>query len=115
MTINQQQINFAAERLLASPGLVKKGMYLPKIYIVAGRCYWYLNAARRVAFGTNHRIYVLTIEDAWKISGRKVKPYNYYIGRDFDQTGETYDGKLYDQIGSVLADHVPNEIITIKI
>lgn len=115
MTINQQQINYAAERLLASPGLVEKDMYLPKIYIVAGKCYWFLNAARRAAFGTNHRIYVLTIEDAFKIAGRKVRPYRHYIVKDFDQTGDTYHGKLYNQAGSIFANLVPNEIITIKL
>ena len=115
MTIDQQQINYAAERLMASPGLVKKDMYLPQIYIVAGKCYWFLNAARRAAFGTNHRIYVLTIEDALKITGRKVRPYRHHIAMDFDQTGNTYNGRLYNQAGSVLADLVTNEIITIKL
>lgn len=115
MTINQQQINYAAERLLASPGLVRKDMYLPKVYIVAGKCYWFLNVARRVAFGTEHRIYMLTIEDAWKILGRKSALDRHHIVKDFDQTGDTYDGRLYDQADSVLSYLVPNEIITIKL
>lgn len=115
MTINQQQINYAAERLMASPGIVGKDKYLPKIYIVDGKCYWFLNVARRAAFGTEHRIYVLTIEDAWKIAGRKYGLDRHHIANDFDQTGNTYNGRLYDQADSVLADLVPNEIITIKL
>lgn len=115
MTINQQQVNYAAERLLSSPGLVRKDMYLPKIYIVAGKCYWFLNAARRAAFGTDHRIYVLTLEDAWRIAGRKYRLDSHHIAKDFDQTGDTYDGRLYDQAGSVFANLVPNDIITIKL
>ena len=115
MTINQQQINYAAERLLASPGLVGEDMYLPKVYIVAGKCYWFLNVARRAAFGTAHRIYVLTIEDAWKILGRRTALDRHHIAKEFDQTGETYDGKLYDRAGSIFANLVPNEIITIKL
>lgn len=115
MTINQQQINYATERLLASPGLVGEGIYLPKVYIVAGKCYWFLNVARRAAFGTSHRIYVLTIEEAWKIAGRKYELDRHHIAKKFDQTGETYNGKLYDQEGSIFANLVPNEIITIKL
>ena len=41
--------------------------FLPKVFVVNGKCYWFLNVARRAAFGTEHPIEVMTIRDAWEI------------------------------------------------
>ena len=114
--MTQEQLKHAAEVLINSHNLISpkdEVRYLPKVYVVDGHPYWFLNAARRAAFGTKHPIEVVTIEEAWEIHlnlGRSS------LRRDrvdwgFDQTGDTFNGKLYDSKESEYANGVKNPII----
>ena len=82
------------------------------MFVVNGKCYWFLNVARRAAFGTEHPIEVMTIKDAWEIHlhlpADTLK--KECVDNNFDQTGSTYDGRLfYDN--PITADMVPNPVI----
>ena len=88
--------------------------YLPKVFVVNGKCYWFLNVARRAAFGTEHPIEVMTIEEAWQIhlhmSADTLK--KECVDNNFDQTGDAYyDGRLFDDRNSILTSMVPNPVI----
>ena len=88
--------------------------YLPKVFVVNGKCYWFLNVARRAAFGTEHPIEVMTIEEAWQIhlhmSADTLK--KECVDSNFDQTGDAYyDGRLFDDRNSILTSMVPNPVI----
>lgn len=83
--------------------------FLPKVYVVNGKCYVFLNAAKRAAFGTNYPIEVMTAEEAWEIfmhlPAYKLRKTD--VEWDFDQTGSTFDGCLFcDNIVKACA--VPN-------
>ncbi|MBQ6764328.1 MAG: hypothetical protein IJP45_03970 [Paludibacteraceae bacterium] len=99
--MTDKQIQQAAQSLLKTRGLPGEGLVLPKAYIVKGKCYWFLNVAKRAAFGAKHpAIYVLTAERAMQIAKPVKRP---HIASFFDQTGSTYDGRLFDDHGSPLA------------
>ena len=88
--------------------------YLPKVFVVNGKCYWFLNVARRAAFGTEHPIEVMTIGDAWEIHlhlpADTLK--KECVDSNFDQTGDAfYDGRLFDDRNSILTSMVPNPVI----
>lgn len=87
--------------------------FLPKIYIVNGKCSLFLNAARREAYGTTYPIEVMTIEEAWAIvhakDGKRLDPKE--VEDNFDTTGSTYDGRLFCDNYSVLAGAVPNPVV----
>lgn len=102
-----------AESLLNTRGLVGDGMYLPKAFVVNGKPYWFMNAAKRAAYSTNHPIEVMTIEQAWEIHTNLPADTlkKSCIAKDFDQTGTTYDGKLFDDRESVYADSINIRII----
>ena len=89
--------------------------FLPKIYVVNGHCYLFLNAARRAAFGTEHTIEVMTIEEAFEIhtglSADTLKKSE--IAAEFDSTGSTFDGRLFCDNYSVLAGMVPNPVVNL--
>ena len=113
--MKQEQLKHAADILLTSQCLIggEEPKFLPKIFIVNGHCYYFLNAARRAAYGTNYPIVVMTIEDAWKIGARlhrgSLKQDN--VAWEFDQTGETFGGRLFDEPNSPLAQMVNIPII----
>lgn len=99
--MTEKQIKQAAQSLLKTQGLPGEGLVLPKAYIVCGKCHWFLNVAKRAAFGAKHPvIYVLTAERAMQILRPAKRP---HIASFFDQTGSTYDGRLFDDHGSPLA------------
>lgn len=92
-------------------GLPGEGLILPKAFIVRGKCYWFLNVAKRAAIGQEHPvIYVLTAERAIEIAKPVKRP---HIVSFFDQTGSTYDGRLFDDCKSPLASTVDIPVIII--
>ena len=117
--MTQKQLQHAAEVLLNSHWLISPKdelRYLPKVFIVNGKCYWFLNAAKRAAFGTNAVIHVMTIEQAWHIH-LHLHPDTLKkecIEKNFDQTGDTFGGRLFDEPHSPLAQMVNIPIVTIE-
>ena len=117
--MTHQQLQHAAEVLLNSHWLISPKdelRYLPKVFIVNGKCYWFLNAAKRAAFGTNALIHVMTIEQAWHIH-LHLHPDTLKkecIEKNFDQTGDTFGGRLFDEPHSPLAQMVNIPIVPIE-
>lgn len=112
--MTEQQLQHAAEVLLGTKALSggDDGKYLPRIYVVNGKCYLFLNAARRAAFGTDYPIEVLSIEDAWQTHYYQ-HPYTLKhdaVDWEFDSTGSTFNGFLFsDKL--IYPSMVPNPII----
>ena len=115
--MTQEQLQHAAKALLGTAGLIGEGMYLPKAFIVDGKPYWFLNAARRAAYGTNLPIEVMTIEYAWKYGRRNdgKELQRNHVAWQFDQTGATFEGRLFVSTHSPLAGIVTNPIIVIDL
>ena len=115
--MTQQQLEKAARMLMNSKQLTggDEPKFLPKIYVVDGHCYLFLNAARRAAFGTEHTIEVMTIEQAWEIhTGLPADTLKKSeIASEFDSTGSTFDGRLFCDNYSVLAGMVPNPVVNL--
>ena len=113
--MTEQQKQHAAEVLLGTKQLTggDEPKYLPKIYVVNGKCCLFLNAARRIAYGTKHPIEVMTIEEAWEIhTGKNRETLNKAeVEKNFDQTGGTYMGMLFCDNMHVHAEIIPNPII----
>ena len=113
--MTQEVLEKAAKVLLSSRGLTggDDPKYLPKIYIVDGHCYWFLNVARRAAYGTNHVIHVMTIEEAWEIYTHLNRSTlkQEVVAWDLDQTGFTFDGRLFNDNKSIYADMSTNPIV----
>ena len=114
--MTEQQKQHAAEVLLGTKALTggDDPKFLPKVFVVDGKCYMFLNAARRAAYGTSLAIEVMTIADAWEIHlhmpADTLK--KECVDSNFDQTGDTYyDGRLFDDRNSVLTSMVPNPVI----
>jgi len=112
--MTEQQKLHAADVLLGTKELLggDDPKYLPKVFVVDGHCYMFLNAARRAAYGTELPIYVMTISDAWKIKHGETDTLDEKaVEWNFDQTGSTYGGRLYRELDSLLACMVPNQVI----
>ena len=113
--MNQQQLEKAARILLNTKQLTggDEPKFLPKIYIVNGECCLFLNAARRIAYGTQYPIEVMTIEEAWEIhTGLTRESLNRnHVAWEFDSTGSTFDGRLYCDNYAVLAGAVKNPVV----
>ena len=113
--MTEQQKQHAAEVLIHSKELLggDDPKFLPKVFVVDGHCYMFLNAARRAAFGTEHPIEVMTIRDAWEIYmhmsadtlNQKEVEWN------FDQTGSTFNGQLFCDNREVMTSMVPNPVV----
>ena len=116
--MTREQLEKAALALVSSHRLISSSdevRYLPKVFIVNGKCYWFLNAAKRAAFGTNALIHVMTIEQAWHIH-LHLHPDTLKkecIEKNFDQTGDTFGGRLFDEPHSPLAQMVNIPIVPI--
>lgn len=108
--MTKEQIKQAADALLRSQGLLGTDMYLPKIFVVNGDIYYFLNAARRAAFGTEHPIEVMTIEEAFQTRYGFV-PDKLAVAREFKQEGDTFAGRLFMDEGSLTPQQVYNPII----
>ncbi|MBR7155010.1 MAG: hypothetical protein IKD12_06905 [Paludibacteraceae bacterium] len=113
--MTELQRQHAAEFLLRTKELLggDDPKFLPKVFVVEGKCYLFLNAARRAAFGTDLPIEVMTIEDAWEISRHMPADTldTNEVEWNFDQTGSTFDGRLFANFGSIMAGMVPNPIV----
>ena len=115
--MTEQQKLHAAEVLLGTKALTggDDPKFLPKIYVVNGKCYLFLNAARRAAYGTIHPIEVMTIEEAWNIvhfnDGLTLNPKE--VEKSFGTVGSTYEGKLFCDNNAIIASMVPNPVIRI--
>ena len=113
--MTEQQLQHAAEVLINSKELLggDDSKYLPKVFVVNGKCYWFLNAARRAAFGTEYPIEVMTIEEAWQIHlhmpADTLK--KECVDRDFDQLGSTFNGLLFCDNRKVTAGMVHNPVV----
>lgn len=116
--MTEQQKQHAAEVLVKNSMILlgsteEDPKYLPKVFVVNGKCYWFLNVARRAAFGTEHPIEVMTIEEAWQIhlhmSPDTLK--KEFVDSNFDQTGSTFNGQLFRDNYKVTAGMVQNPVV----
>ena len=116
--MTEQQKQHAAEVLVKNSMMLlgstaEEPKYLPKVFVVNGKCYWFLNVARRAAFGTEHPIEVMTIGDAWEIHlhlpADTLK--KECVDSNFDQTGSTFNGQLFCNNREVMAGAVQNPVI----
>ena len=113
--MTEQQKQHAAEVLIHSKELLggDDPKFLPKVFVVDGHCYMFLNAARRAAYGTSLAIEVMTIREAWEIYmhmsadtlNEKAVEWN------FDQTGSTFNGLLFCDNREVMAGMVQNPVV----
>lgn len=103
------------ELLVSRSMLINGGRLLPKIYVVGDRPYWFLNVAKRAAYGTKHPIEVIDILDAYKVVPQRMvdEAARHGIGYYFDQTGETFsDGRLFFD-NDVKADEAEIKVINV--
>ena len=114
--MTEQQKQHAAEVLIHTKELLggDDPKFLPKVFVVDGHCYMFLNVARRAAYGTSLAIEVMTIKEAWEIymhmSADTLNEKE--VEWNFDQTGDAYyDGRLFDDRKSILTSMVPNPVI----
>ena len=116
--MTEQQKQHAAEVLVKNSMMLlgstaEEPKFLPKVFVVNGKCYWFLNVARRAAFGTEHPIEVMTIGDAWEIHlhlpADTLK--KECVDSNFDQTGSTFDGCLFRDDKNIYPGMVPNPVI----
>ena len=113
--MTEQQKQHAAEVLIHSKELTggDEPKFLPKVFVVDGHCYMFLNAARRAAYGTSLAIEVMTIREAWEIYmhmsadtlNEKAVEWN------FDQTGSTFNGLLFCDNREVMAGMEQNPVV----
>lgn len=116
--MTEQQKQHAAEVLVKNSMMLlgsteEEPKFLPKVFVVNGKCYWFLNVARRAAFGTEHPIEVMTIKDAWEIylhlPADTLK--KEFVDSNFDQTGSTFNGQLFCDNREVMAGMVQNPVV----
>lgn len=113
--MTEQQKQHAAEVLIHSKELLggDDPKFLPKVFVVDGHCYMFLNAARRAAFGTSLAIEVMTIREAWEIymhmSADTLNEKE--VEWNFDQTGSTFNGQLFCDNREVMAGMVQNPVV----
>ena len=113
--MTEQQKQHAAEVLIHSKELTggDEPKFLPKVFVVDGHCYMFLNAARRAAYGTSLAIEVMTIREAWEIymhmSADTLNEKE--VQWDFDQTGSTFNGQLFCDNREVMAGMVQNPVV----
>ena len=113
--MTEQQKQHAAEVLIHSKELTggDEPKFLPKVFVVDGHCYMFLNAARRAAYGTSLAIEVMTIREAWEIymhmSADTLNEKE--VEWNFDQTGSTFNGQLFCDNHEVMAGMVQNPVM----
>lgn len=116
--MTEQQKQHAAEVLVKNSMMLlgstaEEPKFLPKVFVVNGKCYWFLNVARRAAFGTEHPIEVMTIREAWEIymhmSADTLNEKE--VEWNFDQTGSTFSGLLFCDNCEVMAGMVQNPVV----
>ena len=113
--MNYGEKEHAARALVNMRGVIGEGKFIPRVYVVNGRCYWFLNVARRAAFNTNYPIEIMTIEEAWDIwnemEGKRRILKKEDVSWEFDQTGATFSGNLFCDNHTLLANMVKNRVI----
>ena len=113
--MTEQQKQHAAEVLIHSKELTggDEPKFLPKVFVVDGHCYMFLNAARRAAYGTSLAIEVMTIREAWEVymhmSADTLNEKE--VEWNFDQTGSTFNGQLFCDNREVMAGMVQNPVV----
>ena len=113
--MTEQQKQHAAEVLIHSKELTggDEPKFLPKVFVVDGHCYMFLNAARRAAYGTSLAIEVMTIREAWEVymhmSADTLNEKE--VEWNFDQTGSTFNGQLFCDNHEVMAGMVQNPVM----
>ena len=113
--MTEQQKQHAAEVLIHTKELLggDDPKFLPKVFVVDGHCYMFLNAARRAAYGTSLAIEVMTIRDAWEIymhmSADTLNEKE--VEWNFDQTGSTFNGQLFCDNHDVMVGMVQNPVV----
>lgn len=113
--MNTETRQYAANLLLKSKQLTggDDPKFLPRIYVANGKCYYFLNAARRAVVGTQYPIEVMTIEEAYKIMHNKEfsAAMRDMVAWNFNTTGSTYKGgNLFRDNNTIKASLVPNPI-----
>ena len=111
--MTQEQKQHAADLLARSWWLVGEDNFLPKVFMVNGKCYWFYNVAKRAAYKTRHPIEVVTIEDVFDLM---TKDDQRHINRgtilhEFDQKGQTFGGRLFNNIKSEIAEMVNVKVV----
>ena len=111
-----QQLIHAAKILLGTKELTggDEPKYLPKVFVVNGHCYMFLNVARRAAYGTDYPIEVMGIREAWEIMNKPNALNEEEVAWDFDHRGTTFEGRLFDSKDSVFADSIMNPIVKVS-
>lgn len=114
--MTQEQLQHAAQMLVVNSRKMMGGddpKFLPKVFVVDGKCYMFLNAARRAAYGTSLAIEVMTIEEAWEIYTHMPADTlkKDAVERNFDQTGSTFNGLLFCDNREVMAGMVQNPVV----
>lgn len=113
--MNNETRQYAAKLLLKSKQLTggDDPKFLPRIYVANGKCYYFLNAARRAVVGTQYPIEVMTIEEAYKIEyGQEFSAtMRDMVAWNFNSTGSTYKGgNLFRDNNAIKANLVSNPI-----
>lgn len=87
-------------------------IYLPIVYLVDGKMYWFLNAAKRAAFNYRSKIESMDVHEAFMlINGRKMTAQEQsQVEWDLIQRGEDYNGFLFkDNKYIISSDYNPYE------
>lgn len=86
----------ASRTLLLHNNLAGENVYLPRVYVVNGKVCWFLNQARREAYGTDYEIEEVGIKTAMRIAGGRELQMSDKVAWDFNQEGELfYGGRLF--------------------
>ena len=111
--MTQEQKQHAADLLARSWWLVGEDNFLPKVFMVNGKCYWFYNVAKRAAYKTRHPIEVVTIEDVFDLMNKDDQRHinRGTILHEFDQKGQTFGGRLFNNMNSEIAEMVNVKVV----
>lgn len=111
--MTQEQKQHAAELLAKSSLIVGEENFLPKLFMVNGKFYWFYNVAKRAAYKTRYPIEVVTIEDVFDLMTNydKKRISRGTILHEFDQAGSTFNGRLFENANSELAEMVNIKVV----
>lgn len=94
---------FASSKMLlqgaayAPSPLSRDKIYLPQVYIVDGKLFWMLNAAKRAAYNYHSKVESMDVNEAFMlINGRRMSIQDQtQIEWNINQKGEDYNGFLF--------------------
>lgn len=77
--------------------LSRDKIYLPQVYIVDGKLFWFLNAAKRAAYNYHSKVDSMDVHEAFMlIKGRRMSAKEQsQIEWNINQKGEDYNGFLF--------------------